>query len=540
MRRPHNPAFRTGDELTDLSSEAVIIFGLDGAIQYWNPAASELYRFSADEVMGHDLVALLDCSSALLGDKVQKQLSKTEKWRGIVQRKTSEQAHIDVSVRWTLRINENGLPDAVIEFGRALEAEESVAQLKVREERFQALFHKLPVALMLADAQGIGQILRKLKEGGIADLNTYLDEHPLFLKEAMNGALIAAANEKAVSTLGANESGDLYDSAEHIWSVSPQTFKRTLVARYEGNFQFGEETRILTLDGRVIDAMFTIAFPPPEDRMGMSLLCITDITAVKATENRLKKIQADFAHSSRVAMLGELVATIAHELNQPLGAIALNAAAATRWLSREEPAAEQAKARIEEIAAETKRASEMIRRIRVIITKHDAGNVEVDLNSIVTEVLLFLTGEIENRSVQVTTNLSTNSPRILGDRILVQQVLLNLLTNSLEAFDDKHAGDRTIRVGTSENVTTGMVTLTIQDSGTGIAAENLHRVFDGFFSTKDDGLGMGLSICHSIIAAYGGDIKFERGLRVGAAAVVTLPSAELGRVNHMAGTGNYP
>lgn len=510
--------------MINLSSEAVVVFNLDGTILTWNPTAIALYQFPPTDAVGRELFGLLDCSSALLSGRAQQQLLETGKWQGVVQRKTATREPLDVSVRWTLRYDRDDRPDAVIEFGRPLESVESLAQLKIRDERFQTLFHQMPVALMLAEAQTVGQILRRLKESGVADLSAYLKDNPSFVKEAMNGVLVSAANKKAVETLGAKNSLELRESARHIWTVSPQTFARTLISRYEGQLQFGEETRILTLDGRVIDAMFTIAFPAPEDRMGMSLLCITDITGVKATENRLKKIQAEFAHSSRISILGELMATIAHELNQPLGAIALNAAAATKWLSREEPSTEQAKVRIERIAVEAKRASVMIERARTIISKHEVDQLELDLNDIVREVLLFLDEDIQGQTVRVTTRLDPALPGILGEKMLVQQVVLNLLTNSLQALRGAAATDKTIELETSANNTAGEVQLKIQDNGHGIASENLERVFDGFFSTRDDGLGMGLAICHSIVAAYGGAIKFEPGLEVGAKALVTLPS----------------
>ena len=510
-------------ELADLSSEAVVVFNPDGAILYWNPSASALYGHSSDSAVGQNLFGLVSCSTQLLGDELTKALDVNSSWSGVVQRKTAARADIDVSVRWTVRRGEDGSARFIVEYASALESADALAQLRVREERYDTIFERMPVALILADSQGIGRIVRELRASGHTDIDAFLDTDPDYLNHAKNIISLAHANQEAVRLLGAKTEGEIVGPVGYIWADSPATFKRAIISRYNGDKQFTEETKLRTFDGRTIDAVFTIAFPPVDDRMGRSLLCIVDITNLRSAEAQLKKIQTDFAHAARVSMLGELMAALAHELNQPLAAIALNAAAAQRWLSRPEPADDKAKTRISRIASDATRASEMIRRIRGVATKHNPAYVDLDLNAIVGAALLFVGHDLDSKSIKVVSNLGCSLPGFVGDRVLMQQVVVNILQNSLHAIESSPHADPTIELATFQG-SSGELILSVRDGGAGVSQEDLPFVFEGFYTTKEEGLGMGLTICQSIVEAHGGEIRFADGTSEGATVLVSIPA----------------
>jgi two-component system sensor kinase FixL len=515
--------FRDGMELADLSSEAVVVFNPDGAILYWNPSASALYGHSSDSAIGQNLFGLVSCSTQLLGDELTKALDVNSSWSGVVQRKTAARADIDVSIRWTVRRGEDGSAKFIVEYASALESADALAQLRVREERYDTIFERMPVALILADSQGIGRIVRELRASGHTDIDAFLDTDTDYLNHAKNIISLAHANQEAVRLLGAKTEGEIVGPVGYIWADSPATFKRAIISRYNGDKQFTEETKLRTFDGRTIDAVFTIAFPPVDDRMGRSLLCIVDITNLRSAEAQLKKIQTDFAHAARVSMLGELMAALAHELNQPLAAIALNAAAAQRWLSRPEPADDKAKTRISRIASDATRASEMIRRIRGVATKHNPAYVDLDLNAIVGAALLFVGHDLDSKSIKVVSNLGCSLPGFVGDRVLMQQVVVNILQNSLHAIESSPHADQTIELATFQG-SSGELILSIRDGGAGVSQEDLPFVFEGFYTTKEEGLGMGLTICQSIVEAHGGEIRFADGTSEGATVLVSIPA----------------
>jgi signal transduction histidine kinase len=232
--------------------------------------------------------------------------------------------------------------------------------------------------------------------------------------------------------------------------------------------------------------------------------------------------QAPVAHASRVASLAELSATIAHEVNQPLAAIAMRAETGLRWLSRDEPNIAKAEQLMRDIASDARRASDIVQRIRRMATKHEPELIPIDLSEVVEEALLFVRHEVESKSIDLSVNFDVGLPIVLGDRIQLQQVVVNLLVNSVQAIVHSGQPIRRIDIQTSVNED-GSVGFSVFDNGPGIATGDLGRIFDSFFSTKDAGIGIGLAICQSIIRAHGGSILGANRPNGGAHFRFTLP-----------------
>jgi len=249
---------------------------------------------------------------------------------------------------------------------------------------------------------------------------------------------------------------------------------------------------------------------------------ITSTIRADHAERELRKAQAELAHVTRVTTLGELTASIAHEVNQPLTAVVANADACLRWLDRATPDLDAARRSVGWIIDDGNRASEVIRRVRALANKADVERVPLDVNEVVREVIALVRGELISHQVSVRTELAPALPMILGDRVQLQQVIINFVMNGIEAMQSVRDRSRklVIRSGQNENQ---HVLVSVTDCGVGISAENADRLFSAFFTTKAGGMGMGLSICRSIVDAHGGRLSASRNEGPGATFQFTLP-----------------
>ena len=250
----------------------------------------------------------------------------------------------------------------------------------------------------------------------------------------------------------------------------------------------------------------------------------TDVTAATAAREELNQAQSALAHAARVATLGELSASIAHEVNQPLAAIITNGEAALRWMARQEPDLGEAQDALKRVIQDGERASEVIRRIRALSRKNEQNRTALDLNAVIEESLALVQREIAGRHVVLTFDMASDLPPVEADRIQLQQVLINLILNAVQAMEAVGPETRRLRVSTFTDQS-GQACIAVEDSGPGFDTETAGKLFSAFFTTKASGMGMGLSICRSIVEAAGGRIWAARNAGPGATFYVTLPSA---------------
>jgi signal transduction histidine kinase len=251
---------------------------------------------------------------------------------------------------------------------------------------------------------------------------------------------------------------------------------------------------------------------------------VRDVTERKHAEEereRLRQLEADLAHTNRVTMLGGLASSLAHELNQPITAAITSANACLRWLAHNPPDLERARAAATRIENDGSRAAEIIHRLRAFYKTGAPPKLElVDVNQVAGEMLALLRNEADRHSISLRTELALQLPQIMADRVQLQQVLMNLLLNGIEAITDG-PGEVTIRSQTTEQ---GLLLISVTDTGVGLPSEKPDRLFSAFYTTKPQGTGMGLAISRSIIEAHGGRLWATVNAERGATFHFTLPA----------------
>ncbi len=272
-----------------------------------------------------------------------------------------------------------------------------------------------------------------------------------------------------------------------------------------GDQDYEYECRLLMPNGEVkhihVRADRQVSETGEEELVG----ALMDVTDTRKAQEALQIAQTALAHVTRVSMLGEMSASIAHEVNQPLGAIVTNAESGLRWLSRQPPEIEEAVAGIRQIVKDAHRAGEVIRRIREFSKKADPEMTRLDINEVVEEVVTLLRHEALRHGVTMELELEWGLLPVRGDRIQLQQVIINLAVNGMQAMANVRERDRVLVMRTQRQQS-DRVLVAVEDVGVGIKPENADRLFSAFYTTKHDGLGMGLSICRSIIEAHGGRV----------------------------------
>ena len=285
---------------------------------------------------------------------------------------------------------------------------------------------------------------------------------------------------------------------------------------------FDVEARLRRADGQY--RQFLLRGVPLRDELGKIIKWYgtsTDIEERKRTEEALQEAHARLAHITRVMAMGELAAAIAHEVNQPLAAIVTNANFCLRQLANATPNLEKLREAIAEIANDGTRASAVISRIRALLQRGAPERVELDINQLIQEVNVLLRDELTRNRVSLRADLAADLPRVSGDPIQLQQVLINLVMNGIDAMRTLTDRKRELLIKSAKNHSE--IFIQVQDSGEGLDPQQAERIFEPFFTTKPEGIGMGLSISRSIVESHGGRLWAESGSR-GARFQFTLPT----------------
>jgi signal transduction histidine kinase/DNA-binding response OmpR family regulator len=299
-------------------------------------------------------------------------------------------------------------------------------------------------------------------------------------------------------------------------------WKRVLEHAVRERQDYAHEYRLRMTDGR-IKQIHVVARAIRNEAADVDFVgSVMDVTAIRLAEHELHRTRTDLAHATRVTILGELTASIAHEVNQPLGAVLFNAEAALSWLDGDPPNMKEAHAALERIVRDSTRASEVIRRVRALGKKTDIKMTPLRLHEVLSETLTFVQHELINSGVVLRVEHASALPVVLVDKVQLQQVILNLVINGIEAMQAITDRPRELVIR-SEQDDAPQVRVAVTDCGVGFSTDSAGRLFNTFFTTKPGGMGMGLSICRSIIELHGGSIWAEPNLPQGTIIQFTLP-----------------
>ncbi|EEQ94458.1 PAS domain-containing protein [Brucella sp. ZJ1_1] len=518
--------------------------------------------------------------------------------------------------------------------------------LKQSERRYRDLFQYMPIALTQIDAQKLAVLFKELRSQGVEELRDYIDEHPDFLMRAVEALEVEEVNDHILGMFGASSPSEMYGSAGRYWQPGLDTIRRSIEARYRGEEVFQEETKVMRLDGSVIDVLFTTARPDavadkslvgfiditqrkkaeealqererslwrlvealpvmidcadangepiyrsdrlceflgfgldqleenrklrttldagvhPDDLQGVleqyahclatgepyarrhrlrrfdgqyrwvetraeamrdgsgnivqwNVICLDIDREVRAQEE-LRLTLEKLARASQASSLAELSASIAHEVNQPLAAIVANSHACQRWLMAEPPNTERALKTVERITRDATSAAEIVGRIRALFKQSFVAKKKIMLSDIISEVRDLMAEELTRWRIRTVVDAADGLPFVMADKVQIQQVILNLIRNAVEAMETVSDRLLTIEVVRDEDV----VRTKISDRGVGISPTE--RMFEPFITTKEQGMGMGLAISRSIVEAHGGRLWAEKNEPQGTSLVFTLP-----------------
>lgn len=506
--------------LLDLSHDMIFVRDRRGIISFWNRCAEETYGWSADEAIGRVADELLQTAYSDPRDVVEKILIETGRWEGGVKQRTRDGVLLDIEARWALQYDHLGKPLDVLEtLTDVTDREQAHAALVQSERRYRRMFDASRIGIVEEDWTGVRAALRDVTVE--ADIDGYLRSNPDFVRKARSLARIKDVNPALQKMLGATDRSALLASVNDLMSESERAFLGALVAFAHGEPFYEGETELVALDGRTIPVLFTITFPTEPEGDGNVLAFVIDITERKRSQNALLAAQAELAHASRVATIGELTASIAHEVNQPLAAIVTSGEAGLRWLRRDVPQLDEVASVIGRIVNEGRRASEIVTRIRAFLKKKPAEQDMLGIAEIVSEAATLVERELSKEDVSLNIEVRPDLPQIRGDRIQLQQVLVNLLINAAQAMAQR-SGPRIVTLR-AELAESGDLLVSVKDTGPGIEAADVPRLFEPFFTTKQDGMGMGLAICQTTVEGHGGRLTVESVPGAGATFRLTMP-----------------
>jgi len=395
---------------------------------------------------------------------------------------------------------------------------------------YQAVASIDALKFQIAEREKAETAIRELASGLQAKIRCLVDSNIIGIVFAYLDGRIIEANEAFLRIAGYDR-GDLVsgrlrwtDGTPPEWREADERALSELAATrvctpFEKEYMRKDGSRVPILVGGAL----------LEGRRDQGVAFVLDLTErnqaeenLRQSERRCHEARMELAHANRVATMGQLSASIAHEINQPLGGAVNNASAALHWLSKEPPDLDKVRRALDRILANSNRATKVIDRMRALLKKTPLRKEAVDINEAILDVFALTAGEVTKNSISLQPQLAEDLPLIQGDRVQLQQVILNLIINAVEALSTVDGGPRELLISTSQAQSEGVL-VAVRDSGPGLLPASIERVFDAFYTTKPGGLGMGLSICRSIIEAHDGRFWVAGNTPRGAVFQFVLP-----------------
>jgi PAS domain S-box-containing protein len=477
--------------LLNLTHDTVFVRDMNDVITYWNRGAEELYGWKRGEAVGKITHQLMQTIFPKPLEEITADLLHTGRWEGELVHTKKDDTQAIVASRWSVQRDARGRPVAIMETNNDITERKQAEDALRRSEAYLAEAQRLSLTGSFSWKISGGELFWSEESSKILGYDRTTKPSLELLIQRIHPADIARVRQVIDRASRDRKDWEL----EHRFQLPDGSVKSVkVVAR------------------AVADESGRIEF----------VGAIMDVSAAKQAEEELRQAQAELAHITRVTTLGELTASIAHEVNQPIAAVATNAAAGLSWLEAEPPNLDEVRATLGSIVKDAKRAGDVMHRIRALAKKAPLRMARFDVNEAVLDVIALVRSELVRHGVSLQTQLATDLPLIEGDRIQLQQVILNLVLNAVEAMSGIDNGAREVRISTGRE-TSNAVLVTVRDFGMGLDPQSVDRLFEAFYTTKPGGLGMGLAICRSIIQTHGGRLWATANEPRGAVFQFTLP-----------------
>ncbi|WP_275426835.1 ATP-binding protein [Paraburkholderia sp. C35] len=478
--------------LLNLTHDTVFVHDNNDVIRFWNRAAEDLYGWTGQEAIGKPADSLLKTIYPTDRNELMRELAQNAYWEGELVHTKRDGAQVIVSSRWTLQRDNRGQAVAILETNNDITERKRAEELVQRSQ-----------AQYLAEAQRLSHTGSFGWNVTTGDVFWSGEAFRIFEQDVAVAPTIALVRER-------------------IHPDDVQIFEGMLASVKTDSDRFDIEHRLLFPDNRVkhlhVVGHAVEAGPGKRQFVG----AVMDVTETKATQAKLRHIESELARASRVSALGELSASIAHEVGQPLAAVVTNGEACLRWLRRTPPNFEEVEGCVVQITDEANRAAGIVQRVRRLMKGAPPEMVPIEVADLVQEVVALVRLELERQSCSLTTRIESDVPAVMGDRVQLQQVLINIVINAAQAMS-ANPGKHQLVIGAVRDDSDHVI-LSVRDSGPGIREESLPRLFDAFFTTRSDGMGMGLAICASIVEAHGGRIWAANNADGGATFSFSLPA----------------
>lgn len=344
----------------------------------------------------------------------------------------------------------------------------------------------------------------------------------------VNASMIQSSNTAAYVITGRSPDDRAFPIAAVLPVESHRKFVDALWSLMDESTDISFEVTLQHPSGTAVHALANLWRLTGPRWTGDVYLGLTNITRRVTSEESKENLQSELAHASRISLLGEMTASIAHEINQPLTSVVTNAEAGLRWLRRDEPDLSEVSSILERIVKSGNRAADIITTMKAMARNGKSHRITLQINDIVDEAVLILRSELSRRQVGLRLELSEEIPPVPIDRTQILQVLVNLALNAAQAMADGQAWNRTLKIRTRKNGDY-FIAFEVEDSGPGVDPTVKERLFESFYTTKDSGVGIGLSICRSIAEAHNGSIELNSSPHLGARFTVSLPIADTAR-----------
>ncbi|MDR6632638.1 signal transduction histidine kinase [Phyllobacterium sp. 1468] len=395
-------------------------------------------------------------------------------------------------------------------------------QTRRSEYRYRSIFQQSRIALWEQDLTELKTLLDRLRADGVTDIAKYARNNPRFPAACTSAIRTVAVNEATLEILG-NITHDqaLGPIGRFIPHDCPALFG-FVKAFFEGQRRYEAKGRIRDSHGNESVVLLAVEFPEDQTGLDRIVVGLVDLTQHEAAQATMMAAQTELARASRASTVGALSASIAHELNQPLGALLMNAEACLRWLRRDPPDLAAAGKAAERMMRDGQRASEIVKTTKAMLARTPVATEKIDLAPLVEETKALLEYELDRQSVSLEVRTGAKLPPVPAAKSELQQVLINLITNAMQAMQEARSPTREIAVKLA-SAGHSHVSISVSDTGPGISPDSLDKVFAPYFTTKPAGMGMGLAICKSTIEARGGKLSVRNNDGAGATFQIVLP-----------------